>query len=1372
MLEQSMLETLILNGAYDVIRQQNPAPEPTDEKYVKHSAQVIGREFLNGWLRPVRSVVISGVHLLFDETDRRGIVEKYNDKEDIRELCIVADTIVVSKALRFPQTRVFLVCRELRFTGAKASIDTTPRETAQRELQNKDGRDGAGAGDIVVFASKFATDQTNAIHFIARGAPGQPADEGAISAASSRKDIALITKKQWESLFSAANRKVRHEEPWSGGPPLYESVMPSSECDWDTFQRRCGGSITYVEFRNACWVDAFHGKTRDYQVGAIGSRDEPGEGGAGEAPGKPGTGGPGGNLLSTVLIDPRYRDLRGGSSAPRHPGTPGGSGGTPAVAHWVTFRGAPAGTGAAGANHKFTYEISRKQARVGKASGPGPAPDAPQGADGKDVPLCLSPGDREGAKSAWISAVLLNAMMQYARETASAEHGELARAMLQPYADAVKTCGLAAIAACQAAAGLPREVTGSPASLGQLEDELAALCTRLEQRLDSFGNPPGWVPNLTLSGAVGAYNAVRDIALKELYGAYYLEKMWKQKQDRSEAINRLVEVLIEKTRQLQAELVDTCRAITQRGYVAPADPTIERTTTVDDLAGNASRAQVPFNDMSLIERLRSLIKQMEDLDKKRKEIEIRLKKAADDKLIKDSQWEAVCAGLKIAGTVLKSLPLPPPYEIAASAAGGLLDITSSFLQNGPDETAFKNLKSQVDGFADANQDKLVSALTEGMKEELSAYNEGIKQLDKAGKAAKEAKEKLEAEYKAAEDAAAATREAEIKALSNRDQQRLRQRQPPPDPARSANFNEEIARRALQMQDQRKETDTSAAAYAQKKADIDKRQKAIESTSKDLKEKVEATGKAIEKRGEATKNNIERIKKVASGIEEIAKTINNLSVSQTQINARWDEALAKIQLEDAEFQAYVVQLKYLNEQKTLVVGRLVQLLGKLQELRQQIARNFVAINELRAQHAKSGADDIDHGTLVYIQSMREDAHRRLTEYLYFVTKAYEYYTVSPWNRFYADAQKIFEDLRIVLDQPAVDIAGCFDADDADKSDKERRLKQLIAAPVAAELSSSDWELLKGVYEKPLRDMGIRMLDLITKGEGRINERDKRIVLREPELKGLNARIAADGNGRAVFNLARLDRIENSNEKQRLASFRVMRARGHTLGGGVPDEVTFKVTHLGKSIVRARGHFYAFEPQAGEEGGGPARVTFETNGRPQVADDGTVAFDASDLSEPESSPQENLVSKLLGTMESINLSSFRPGIFSDFLLSVEFTPRDRRLLIDEIEFAVRIEKGNDNTSGQLVTVFNNLDLAIEIAASRPDVSGRSGGISRYLAVFDGSELESSPLIISVPGNYGEYRHVGWSEGARPVPGAPHSCAISSGIRLIALYETGSA
>jgi hypothetical protein len=266
---------------------------------------------------------------------------------------------------------------------------------------------------------------------------------------------------------------------------------------------------------------------------------------------------------------------------------------------------------------------------------------------------------------------------------------------------------------------------------------------------------------------------------------------------------------------------------------------------------------------------------------------------------------------------------------------------------------------------------------------------------------------------------------------------------------------------------------------------------------------------------------------------------------------------------------------------------------------------------------------------------------------------------------------------------------------------------------------------------------------------------------------------------TINLARLDQIRGGDEKQRLGGVKVVKAVVTRLGARFPSDITFKVTHLGRSIVCSQGKFFAFEPQAGNETGRRVRgVTFETNGTPAKmkpeAGATTVTLTPMALKQPESKAQETLISKLLGSAGTgqIDLSQFRPGAFSDFLLTVEFTPRDCTIQLDELEFVVMMEKGNTDTAAELVTVFNDRDLAIDISTSRSDRSGRSRALGSYMGIYNDDEIEAQPLVITVPAEYGAYRHTGWNEGVKASSKKPNSCEVSGGKRVIAKYEPVSA
>ena len=152
--------------SYELVKANVPRPEPHDTKYIRHGAQTIGLKKLNGWERPVRRVNLSGVEIELNKLDRSDFLKTYSygflkpdsGQQDIQELYIYADTVVIQTKVHFPQTNVFIYCRELYFEGADACIDTQPVVTAYRASLDKDGSDGAQGNRAMLFPLITADD--------------------------------------------------------------------------------------------------------------------------------------------------------------------------------------------------------------------------------------------------------------------------------------------------------------------------------------------------------------------------------------------------------------------------------------------------------------------------------------------------------------------------------------------------------------------------------------------------------------------------------------------------------------------------------------------------------------------------------------------------------------------------------------------------------------------------------------------------------------------------------------------------------------------------------------------------------------------------------------------------------------------------------------------------------------------------------------------------------------------------------------------------------------------------------------------------------------------------------------------------------------
>jgi hypothetical protein len=294
--------------------------------------------------------------------------------------------------------------------------------------------------------------------------------------------------------------------------------------------------------------------------------------------------------------------------------------------------------------------------------------------------------------------------------------------------------------------------------------------------------------------------------------------------------------------------------------------------------------------------------------------------------------------------------------------------------------------------------------------------------------------------------------------------------------------------------------------------------------------------------------------------------------------------------------------------------------------------------------------------------------------------------------------------------------------------------------------------------------------------------KPVTLNSGDLNELNDRIANETLANAVpFSLLQLGQVESSRERQRIKNIKVEMATCHKLGTKFPDQVIFKFTHLGKSVVRAGGRLYAFEPEGakGPTGATFARVTFETDGGRQGPGWAVDPMDPEKavlsnskkkiaLWQPTVAAQANLLTKLLNSETLITLSEFRPGIFSDFLLSVEFQPSESKVKFTELVLSVEMEMGNAPIGEVLVSIRNNLGLAISVEASQKDKSGRSGGMGTYTGIYDSNSLSANPVRLTVPDKFGEFVHTGWLLDGQVIKATNHYQDARKSAHIVATYE----
>lgn len=1054
--------------------------------------------------------------------------------------------------------------------------------------------------------------------------------------------------------------------------------------------------------------------------GTKGEKVEPGTGGAGRPPGRPGIGGNGGTIRSTLDEVFAYADVSGGDSGEAIGPSKGGAGGLPAIASWVFFEDElQSGT------HVLKGTVEEMKAMKGPDSAPGLAALEPKGNNGscdRLAPVLT--------QDSWRTELNLGVAVQFARDALASAHPALAREYLVPYLRDPDTLLDAKV-----------DPLADAVSLSQLTRHASDLAEQALRNVDDFGNAPGWVPMLSLESTVDAYLKIIRPSMAELYTAYCLQRAWKKKADRQSTLESFSKVLTEQTEETRKSLTDT------RASISP-----------------------------LIGNLQQLLDDMEKTHKRLRDVKATIESRNDKKFATEEGKRILASAFKILGAVVKAIPLPEPYSAATAGLGMVFDTAGNFIDD--DEAAFKTLNNDLGTFAKENADSLSALANRELENAIKRSGQSISELQTAASETKKKNQELDDMH---EERVAAHEEMmvkERKILKMAKEALLYGR------AETMEEKERLIKEAtgLTMDFQKFESEqdtkfeTESGEYRKKKNALKKNELIIKSKKETLATQKEELAKKKTVSQKSIKEGIQKMQAVVGGIESIRKSVDRLSVSKSQLNTQWDKALAQLQVDDPEFQAITSLLAHLNIRKVEITGKLSRLQTDLTKQKNEIATNLVTVHELSMEMA-STHNVLAPEVTVYAQSLAQDAHRDLQQFLYYVVKAYEYQCIAPWQARYHDAQKLFDDMRNVL-EPSDFKYTFIDEENGEKRREE--LQKLLNEPVSernGQLAPEEFGLLRVVYEKPLRDMGKQLLkQLMLNGSAR--ESTAGITLRTAQLQALNKLIAAHEPATTPFDLVQLRQLNLGKERHRIADIRVTRVRCRLIqdGGNWPDSVSFRFTLQGKSLVRADGHIYAFEPEGG--GDRSSAASFETFGGKhlkaswRVEASGAGVLEGEALWPPSPPIQESLLAQLLAGDKDPNapnlvkLSDFRPGVFSDFVLDVTVRPPEARVTFEEVELQVSTEGTNAPDDQWVACVGANVPKMIPFSTNKPDLAGHSGGLGQYVGVFRRAD---TPVEISVPLVYGELRHCGWLINGEP-GNHGRTISLNQSSFVVALYEAG--
>ncbi|MBI4600741.1 MAG: hypothetical protein HY721_02160 [Planctomycetes bacterium] len=486
-----------------------PDPEGRDYVFVTEELSAAEEDF-NLASRKTRIVTVSGRRLLFEKDTPKNALHTFDGNEDIREMRIYAETVVIRSPLRFPQTRVVIVARELRFedrpgSGDYARIDTTPGNLRVPAAEGKAGKSGLKAGDILLRIERFHADPSPGPRFILRGGNGQAAGAG----------------RDGESAASTSLPTCDFEgNPWPG-------------------------RVVYHEYIH--WDDG-------WDVERCGAQSWPADGADATPPGKPGEGGPGGTFFApaaflSALVS--LFDLEGGKAGAKAKDAVGGEPGTPIEALWV--RTQPVSLedeeppqyrcGAVDRDDDcvlwVTDEIIASHTATRGADAPAPSAIAPFGPSG----AVLAVDNPES----WLHPSALRSLLVHVKDAYLQGSVSYVKGSAEEYAQIVSAY----------------ETAGSPSApdFQELGQEVKALVERTSNHLDYYGNPLGWVPMLSFEVNYAAFRNEIEIAMKILHLAYVLEHARATVEDSLNAMRRSKQALEDQNAALLNEYVKALEAI-------------------------------------------------------------------------------------------------------------------------------------------------------------------------------------------------------------------------------------------------------------------------------------------------------------------------------------------------------------------------------------------------------------------------------------------------------------------------------------------------------------------------------------------------------------------------------------------------------------------------------------------------------------------------------------------------------------------------------------------------------------------------------------------------------------------------------------------
>jgi len=543
-----------------------------------------------------RSVLIRRQEIVLEQGNANGYYEMFDGARDIQTMEMIAETVIIRSPLHLKQTNVIIRARELRMEGPDAAIITTPGNLTAVPGMSQPGTNGLPAGSITLEVEKLLVTHPG-LRFDLGGGTGQDGGDGTDGV----NGTSIYT--YW-TTFAFTDSGIH-----------YSWTAPSDE---------------YIIYEEA-WCTCLFGipiLNYDYPVGGISTI--PTSGTNAVASGKPGKGGSGGTLKTTLPGIAGYANVNPGTAGrtpPQRlgiwkPQYTGGAAGWPNK--WLKMKAFYCTQGSFWATDSYH---NHGGPTTDGADEPVVQPDGPSAGDYGSVV-------NQGNRFSWIDPVLMDLLFHRARDQyLNGQLGE-AQSRMEDLS--------ASIAAYKAQ--WPTTLDDGMRDLRKMYDQMQTYLFQINNNLDYFGNPAGWVPMLSFEVNTTLFDNEVDRSIDMLYLAHWIGNTNATQTQKRKALKEL-------GKQMEEE--------------------------IDQATNDYNEAMLTLGTLKT--RAAEIRQTMEQRILSLQALENQLKSQADTNM-QTPWWKT---GLKIAAVICKVVPIVQP---AAGWIGGGMEMAVNFNPDDPYST--------------------------------------------------------------------------------------------------------------------------------------------------------------------------------------------------------------------------------------------------------------------------------------------------------------------------------------------------------------------------------------------------------------------------------------------------------------------------------------------------------------------------------------------------------------------------------------------------------------------------------------------------------------------------------------------------------------